>query len=146
MRRLRPRCLGRLGPCRNSSVRRSVRRLASRKAGQRIRYLNMPAGRPHRVSIPMAGQPLCIIRRTRINSISRLSCAVRPTDGQLNTGDPAFRTTAGSSLNSAFVSQVIETNSISAVLFAAAELHIDLPCVSAYSATSRIVEWLPAGR
>ena len=68
----------------------------------------------------MAGQPLCIIRRTRINSISRLSSAVRPTDGQLNTGDPAFRTTAGSPLNTAFVSQVIEKNSIFAASFAAA--------------------------
>src|SRR6185369_10185991 len=74
------------------------------------------------------------------------SPAVRPTDGQLNTGDPAFRTTAGSSLNTAFVSQVIETNSISAALFAAAQFHVDSPSVCAYSATSRIVEWLPAGR
>ena len=51
------------------------------------RCRNMPGAPLRRGSTPMAGRRLCIIRPRRTNSISRPSCAARPTDGRLKAHD-----------------------------------------------------------
>ena len=52
------------------------------------RCRNMPAAPLRRASTPMAGRRLCIIRARRTSSISRPSCAARPTDRPKNRAAP----------------------------------------------------------
>ena len=60
---------------------RPVRPTARQPEGRRTtRCRNMPGARRRRGSTPMAGRRLCIIRPRRTSSISRPSCAARPTD------------------------------------------------------------------
>ncbi len=74
---------------------RPTARQSGRPARGRRRCRNMPGAPRRRVSTRTAGRRLCIIRPRKTSSISRPSCAGRPTDRSESEDSPAPATWSG---------------------------------------------------